>query len=68
MLVDPGLWMAFHQAKDALITALHEALRTQLEPRALVLSRSQSPGDHAATPCSANTLLLAVSEIEQQPP
>jgi hypothetical protein len=64
MLVNPALWMTFNQAKDALLTALQEALHTQLEPRALVASHS--PRGHDTTPCSVNTLLLAASEAEQQ--
>jgi hypothetical protein len=64
MLVDPALWTAFHQAKDALITALQEALHTQLEPHALV--ESQSPRRHDTAPCSVRALVLAVSEAEQQ--
>lgn len=63
MLVDPALWLAFRQAKDALVTALQGVLDTQLEPRALVASPSSR--SHDATPYSENALRLAVSEAEK---
>jgi hypothetical protein len=57
MLVDPALWTAFHQAKDALITALREASVKHVH--ATFTGRTVAPS-------STNTLIQAISEAERE--
>jgi hypothetical protein len=58
MLVDPAIWAAFHQARDALITALHDAL---LVKRVHAITRAG-----AVAPSSTSTLIQAISEAKRE--